>query len=301
VIAKHKAAKKTSKKVAPKAVRKAAVRGSVRPKTAANEFVRTVPLHYPKPSVAISDLVAREREAADTDVFDGKPHAGPLNAHLSYRGGALLTNVQVFTIFWGAKWQTAASAAALIQTIKQFYTDILVSPLIDQLAEYSVPGKTLGHGSLVGSAILTDSAPVGSVTDTAIQAQITKWRKAKKIPKSTPNTLYFVYLEPGIVSIMGGSKSCQSYCGYHNHVGSVYYAVMPYPSCAGCLGGLTTQDALMATSSHELCEAITDPVPGQGWYDDKNGEIGDICAWNFKTVAGHTVQMEWSNAQGRCV
>jgi len=27
-----------------------------------------------------------------------------------------------------------------------------------------------------------------------------------------------------------------------------------------------------------LCEAITDPIPGQGWYDDANGEIGDICA-----------------------
>src|SRR5207302_9519594 len=34
-----------------------------------------------------------------------------------------------------------------------------------------------------------------------------------------------------------------------------------------------------STTSHELCEAITDPVPGEGWYDDTNGEIGDICAW----------------------
>jgi hypothetical protein len=59
-------------------------------------------------------------------------------------------------------------------------------------------------------------------------------------------------------------------------------------------------DALTATSSHELCEAITDPVPGKGWYDDRNGEIGDMCAWNFKQVAGYTVQLEWSNRQGKC-
>src|SRR6185312_10360249 len=46
----------------------------------------------------------------------------------------------------------------------------------------------------------------------------------------------------------------------------------------GCAGGLALLDALTSTSSHELCEAITDPVPGDGWYDDQNGEIGDICA-----------------------
>ena len=40
---------------------------------------------------------------------------------------------------------------------------------------------------------------------------------------------------------------------------------------------------------------------GAGWYDDANGEIGDICAWNFKQVSGFNVQLEWSNEQNRCV
>src|SRR3954453_12840430 len=100
---------------------------------------------------------------------------------------------------------------------------------------------------------------------------------------------------------MGGAKSCSSYCGYHDAVGKVYYAVMPYPNCAGCLGGMAALDALTGTSSHELCEAITDPVPGSGWYDNLNGEIGDICAWRFKKTAGYTVQLEWSNAKSQCV
>jgi hypothetical protein len=100
---------------------------------------------------------------------------------------------------------------------------------------------------------------------------------------------------------MGGSKSCQSYCGYHNNTGQVYYALMPYPTCRGCLGGMLVFDALTGTSSHELCEAISDPVPGSGWYDNVNGEIGDICAWNFKQVAGYTVQLEWSNQNNKCM
>jgi hypothetical protein len=223
----------------------------------------------------------------------------PATAHLDYFGGPLLTNVQVYTIFWGKKW-SAGPGASIRTKVNDFYHAILVSPLIDQLAEYSVPGSSIGHGSLIGSKVIMANAPVGSVTDTTVRTQLNAWISAKTLPASTPNTLYFVYLDPGIVSIMGGSKSCSSYCGYHDAVGKVYYAVMPYPSCAGCLGGLAALDALTGTSSHELCEAITDPVPGSGWYDNHNGEIGDICAWNFKKVAGYTVQLEWSNVQNKC-
>jgi hypothetical protein len=50
--------------------------------------------------------------------------------------------------------------------------------------------------------------------------------------------------------------------------------------------------ALTSTSSHELCVAITDPMPGQGCYDDANGEIGDICAWKNKQVGKDTVQLQ---------
>ena len=76
---------------------------------------------------------------------------------------------------------------------------------------------------------------------------------------------------------------------------------MPYPGCRGCLGNLTVLDALASTSSHELCEAITDAVPGLGWYDDNNGEIGDICAWQTKKIGPWTVQLEWSNRANACV
>src|SRR5215472_16169080 len=62
---------------------------------------------------------------------------------------------------------------------------------------------------------------------------------------------------------------------------------MPYPGCAGCSGSMDTFSALTTTSSQELCEAITDAIPGQGWYDDTNGEIGDICAWKTKKLGQH--------------
>jgi len=70
----------------------------------------------------------------------------------------------------------------------------------------------------------------------------------------------------------------------------------------GALGPrqLSARWPMTSTSSHELCEAITDPIPGEGWYDDANGEIGDICAWQTRLVGEYTVQLEWSNKNNQC-
>ncbi len=56
------------------------------------EYVRIVPLHHPKPSIAIEDM-ARYREEEASELFDGKPHPAPASAHLTYSGGPLIGNV----------------------------------------------------------------------------------------------------------------------------------------------------------------------------------------------------------------
>ncbi len=264
------------------------------------EYVRIVPLHHPKPSIDIG-APAGYREEEGGGLFEGKPRPAPARAHLAYNGGPLISKAQVFTIFWGLLWGQTPASNTLMQQLNQFFAAILTSPLIDQLAEYNVPGQSIGYGSFIGTKVIRAGAPSGSVTDSLIQARLKQWLAASTVPPAGDNSLYFIYLDPQVVSIMGGSKSCQGYCGYHNNVGKVYYAVMPYPSCSGCLGGMQAVDALTGTSSHELCEAITDPIPGSDWYDEVSGEIGDICAWNFKTVAGYTVQLEWSTQQNKCV
>jgi hypothetical protein len=220
---------------------------------------------------------------------------------LTYRGGALLAAVEVFTIFWGKAW--VGPQAAMGQSLRDFFSYLLTSPLLDQLAEYSTAATKIGAGSVTGSAAMTDSEPSATLADADVQAQLTAWIAGGAVPQPTANSLYFIYLPPGVTADLGGGqKSCSSFCGYHESIGgNVFYALMPFPDCNGCRGGLTTLEALTSTSSHELCEAITDPVPGQGWYDDANGEIGDICAWRTKTLDGWTVQLEWSNQQNACV
>jgi hypothetical protein len=140
------------------------------------------------------------------------------------------------------------------------------------------------------------------VTDAAIQQMLEGEVARRSLPATTANTLYFVFLPPGVAVVAGKDRSCQAFCGYHDRsTGGLYYAAVPYPNCAGCTGGLAVLDALTSVCSHELAEAITDPVPGQGWYDDANGEIGDICAWQNKKLGAYEVQLLWSNRANACV
>ena len=221
--------------------------------------------------------------------------------HLTYRDGPLLTAVEIFTIFWGQAWQQPVNRNILDQ-MNAFFDYIVSSKLIDLLHEYSVPGRTIAHGKRIGTVNLNSSEPGSSVEDASIQQFLTKEIGAGALPGATSNTLYFVFLPPGTQVVRGGSASCKSFCGYHDATPSdIFYAVMPFPGCPGCTGGLASLDALTSTTSHELCEAITDPIPGQGWYDDNYGEIGDICSWKTRVLDGHTIQLEWSNAADACV
>ena len=231
------------------------------------------------------------------------PTAGPAAPPaLTYRGGPLLASVKVFTVFWGTEW-TQAPLTGLVDQINGFFDFVLTSALIDQLAEYNAANYQIGHGSRIGSATVTSPAVRHVAPDGAIQHLLRQETTTNSaFPQPDANTLFFVYLQPGVVAVQGGSRSCSSFCGYHNNVGSqLFYAVMPYPGCNGCTGNLQPFDALTSTSSHELAEAITDVIPGQGWYDDQNGEIGDICAWKTKQLGNYTVQLLWSNRAGRCV
>jgi hypothetical protein len=67
--------------------------------------------------------------------------ASPPN--VTYHGGPLLRNAEVFTIFWGAAW-TQPPTSSLVSPVNQFFDFILTSSLIDVLAEYNAPNFRIG-------------------------------------------------------------------------------------------------------------------------------------------------------------
>jgi hypothetical protein len=236
---------------------------------------------------------------------------------LTYRGGPLIAQVRAFGLYWGSAWNGpmpggTTSQPVTRQAVDGYLRDLVSGAYIDLLAEYSVAGLTIARGSYLGSAIIGPD-PAAQVTDADIQSEIQQRIADGTIPAWDANTLYCVFLPSGTTVEDGGAASCQAFCGYHDAILDssrnaplAYYAVLPYPDCGGCAQAsdgtpLATFDALTAVTSHEVAEAVTDPVPGSGWYDDRNGEIGDICAWQLATVDGYVVQQEWSNAAGTCV
>ena len=165
-----------------------------------HDVIRIVPLHLP--------------ESMRTPVAGVAAPPGP---ELTYRGGPLLTNVEVFTIFWGSAWTGAQ--AALATTINDFFDFILTSPLIDQLAEYNVAGQAIGHGKHVGSATVTAGHLGHSISDNAIRHFVQQEISSNPaLPHPTKNTLFLIYLPPGVAVVQGGSKSCQAFCGYHDAI-----------------------------------------------------------------------------------
>lgn len=144
-----------------------------------------------------------------------------------------------------------------------------------------------------------------TLQDADVQKMISSAISAGVVPAADANTLYVLFFPSGVTIQLGSDASCSTFCGYHDSFvgasGGVRYAVLPYPDCAGCTGGMSVEAALTSVTSHEIDEAVTDPEPGSGWYDQANGEIGDICAWQTKNDGPYTAQLEWSNSHDACI
>jgi hypothetical protein len=243
-------------------------------------------------------------------------------AQLTFRGGPLLASVEVTAVFLG-DW------TADTQPISAFLATIVPSSYLDALSEYNVghgnfgasvvlpwtagpppppppppPGgclPTFGLARLARRRVLPRAAAPTSIDDAEIQSRLNAAITAGTMPTKTAQSLYMVFVQAGVTVTMQGQASCSAFCGYHNDDGTgLYYGVIPYPDCLGCTGTLAPFDALTSVTTHELAEAVTDPVGGTGWYDDANGEIGDICAWQTYNLNGYVVQREWSNAANAC-
>jgi hypothetical protein len=110
-----------------------------------------------------------------------------------------------------------------------------------------------------------------------------------------------------VISVMDqdGSTSCKAFCGYHDAFTyngfDVAYAVLPSTKCTGCGGQI---DDFTAVYAHELAEAVTDKVPGQGWVANDGSENGDLEAWILfgwgppEDPKRYTIQGYYTNERG---
>jgi hypothetical protein len=71
----------------------------------------------------------------------------------------MIREVEAFPLYWGSACQQDRSLITLSARLNGFLTYIINSPLMDQLAEYSVANYPIKHGVYV-NALLIDDPPV---------------------------------------------------------------------------------------------------------------------------------------------
>jgi hypothetical protein len=177
-----------------------------------------------------------------------------------------------------------------------------------------------GAGKPLPQPPIRDSQVIGSTfDDTQIQALLTD-RLAPDAgsgwPAADMDTVYLLFFPPGSTITSYGATSCVDFHGYHasTAVGGakIIYAVISRCDSIPEVPGLSPVDYAAAVMSHEMMEAVTDPLPfahpaynaedadHMVWRLAVEGELGDMCALvgdAFYTPPDfpHPVQRLWSN------
>jgi fibronectin type 3 domain-containing protein len=266
----------------------------------------------------------------------------PSNAHLTYYGGPVLSKPHVVTALWGSASvghtyipQVDGSTAP---NMDGWFAHVTNSAHFSWLSEYNTPAvggtnQKFGYGSFTSRATLTLPVALANATtviDGDIQTQLIAAINAQTLPKPVAdstgnvNTIYALYFPSNVVINDGsGNLSGVVFCAYHGATTAlvngmhVPYMILPDPTSPGMNNGCGAGSAyqnLESYTSHELVEAMTDAMvsfagqlaPPLGWYDNNNGEIGDICNQIVGTVTGtdfvsYTAQGEWSNGAAGCI
>lgn len=115
--------------------------------------------------------------------------------------------------------------------------------------------------------------------------------------------------DPGTIAIhFTEDVPAGPYCGWHTaDSNNCPYAVIYRPrTTPNCIEG-SASNSLLSVVTHELAEALTDPVPGVSGNSGSGGEIGDYgqCVWRYATIlcsdgTSRVCQWLWSEADGAC-
>jgi hypothetical protein len=230
-------------------------------------------------------------DAGVTDAGGRSPYPPPL---VPTQGGPVLAQLKVVTITF-----TNDPDA----TLKEGFGDWLVgSAWMAAAAEYGVLSATHLTKVRIGSA-----APA-----TATEAEIRAFLAAKvadgTLAAPTAGTLFAIHYPATTALALTGYIHCTDFSGYHSEtsIDGQKAAFAAIGACPTYVNGLSAQENMLRTASHEIIEAATDPLtfsdPAFIAIDDSSpwyfyaGEVGDICPLSqvFREN-GFLAQRFWSN------
>ncbi|HEV2301770.1 MAG TPA: hypothetical protein VGR91_09400 [Stellaceae bacterium] len=244
--------------------------------------------------------------AQNTLYFGGDP---PLVYH---SGGSIMPTLTIYNIFWvpptlqnGGSTGMSNSYGSLMIRLAQDYgghgidnNNTQYFQTIGATTTYIKNSGNFGAFFVDNSAYpasgCSDSATPGNcITDAQIQAEITKVMGIKGWTGGLTH-IFMLYTSSGEGSCFDStSTSCAytQYCAYHGFISGspdVIYSNMPFGDTTNCQepgipspNGDAVADAVTTAASHEITEAVTDPLLN-AWFTAGLGyEIGDLCAYDY--------------------
>lgn len=254
---------------------------------------------------------------------------------LAYNGGNVVTNPQIYIVYWGKQWGTgptvtndpSGEAPLQLSFFQHAYgSGDTWSNSVTQYCQGVATGTTQCNGSgtaaghpasnpVAGTWLDSSTSAPSKPSTSSIAAEAVK--AAAHFGVSGDNVEIIVDAPHGVVP--QGFKT--QYCAWHDHTttssgADLPYTNMPYVPDAGssCGAGFVATGSTGVNSStegvtivggHEYAETITDPAPSSGWLDSSGSEIGDKCAWiasgqGASAIVGmngsnYAVQSLWSN------
>jgi PKD repeat protein len=301
--------------------------------------------------------------AADIAACDPVPPAAQTSCNLTYAGGSVMRTTTTHLVYWAPSgYSYPAGYQSLIQRYLNDLAHDNGDPtntysVSTQYSDTVGGGTNFVQYNTTATTALTDTtayptptaacagAEAGAstcLTQTQLVNELDSYINSNSGGRGYGN-LWFIILPPKVQTCFDTvSKGCGPYgtaangfCGYHTSFSGGFsgtqqtiWSVNPYDAAAGTGCGSTEPnnnvgDLTVNDISHEMNEAITDPLPYSagtgGWWDantTNGGEIGDQCNFVFGTSIGSTssgtydelinanpyyVQTEWSNASTSCV
>jgi hypothetical protein len=258
---------------------------------------------------------------------------------------------RVYLVFWGSQWGTAStgtdgflhlsgdtmSIAPRLQAVlsglgtssvtwsgvaTQYCEGVAIGATTCPIVAPHVPMPTAGV--LAGVAFDNSVAAPAQAADLdiGVEGYVAANGFGNVTPASNRNAQYIVLSPPG--THPGGFLTTgQSFCAWHAAVttphGDLAFVNLPYLTDAGTgcgrnyvnVGTAGLLDGVSIVGGHEYAEAITDPIPGGGWFDAGGEEVADKCAWigiggaggaqNVTLQTGSfAMQGLWSNDAASC-
>jgi hypothetical protein len=197
-------------------------------------------------------------------------------------GNGAIANPTIELVFWGFGWtESSPSMTQVTQALKT----VMATDYFAGLAYYGVSSVKLDP-----TAYIQYGGPSSSpYSESDAQSMVDAGVSSGQLP-ADPNgndTIYLVMMPPGTTPPQN--------CGANGANGQWDHNV--------AYVAFSDLDSMMASATHELVEAITDPG-GNGWRMDRDldgYELGDACHDLQDFLGGVMVQSYWSNEYGSCI